>query len=202
MLLDRLMPTWDATRAEHRVVNAPVSVVYSAAMNTDFMDTVRDSVAVRVLFQTRAGLERIVSVLRPQTQAPPPAPKTLRLCDLPEHGEWVRLGADPPNEIAFGVVGRFWAGETKWEAIDASEFAGFNRPGFARIGCNLSVRPYGNSRTLLTYEARTRATDDASRRAFLRYWRVVSPFVGVVMRSTLSAISRNSESAPVVAKAS
>lgn len=32
----------------------------------------------------------------------------------------------------------------------------------------------------------------ASRRAFRRYWRAVSPFVGVVMRSTLRVIERRS----------
>jgi len=34
---------------------------------------------------------------------------------------------------------------------------------------------------------------EASRRGFLRYWRFVSPMVGVVMRSTLSVIARNVE---------
>ena len=43
----------------------------------------------------------------------------------------------------------------------------------------------------LTYEARTAATDAASRRGFQRYWRVVAPFVGIVMRAQLSVIARN-----------
>ena len=40
----------------------------------------------------------------------------MRLADMPTHGDWVRvlLGEDPLHEIAFGVVGRFWAGETVW----------------------------------------------------------------------------------------
>ena len=38
------------------------------------------------------------------------------------HGEWVLLGKDPPHEVAFGVVGRFWSGDTSWQQIDASEF--------------------------------------------------------------------------------
>jgi hypothetical protein len=49
---------------------------------------------------------------------------------------------------------------------------------------------YGSHRTLVSYEARTAATDPASRRAFLRYWRVVSPGVGVVMRSLLRVVAR------------
>ena len=34
---------------------------------------------------------------------------------------------------------------------------------------DLSLRSYGRQRTLLSYEARTQATDEAARGAFLRY---------------------------------
>jgi len=104
MLIDRLMPEFDATRIEHRVVVGRGSDVYAAAVGIDFVDAVRQS-----------------------------------------HGQWVRLGDDPPNEITFGVVGRFWAGETVWEQIDASDFARFARPGYAKIAGNLSFRPYGGA---------------------------------------------------------
>jgi len=114
----------------------------------------------------------------------------MRLADLPAHGEWVLLGEDPPHEIAFGAIGRFWAGETSWEQIDAEQFAAFDRPGLARIACDFSLRPYGGDRTLVSYECRTQATDDAARRGFLRYWRALSPFVGVVLRSQLRVVAR------------
>jgi hypothetical protein len=89
-----------------------------------------------------------------------------------------------------GAIGRFWGGETAWVQIDAPEFQSFDRPRNAKIACNISLRPYGDRRTLTTYEARTRATDEAARRAFLCYWTFVSPGVGIVMRSTLSVISQ------------
>ncbi len=109
---------------------------------------------------------------------------------MPEHDDWVRLSEDAPDEFAFGVIGRFWGGETTWKEIDASAFASFDSPGCAKIACNLSLRPYGERRTLLSYEARTLATDESARRAFLRYWRLVSPGVRVVMRSALALIAR------------
>ena len=87
------------------------------------------------------------------------------------------------------MIGRFWAGETAWKEIDASAFASFESPGYARIACNLSLRPYGDRRTLLSYDARTQATDEAAGRSFLRYWRLVAPGVGIVMRSTLALIA-------------
>ena len=56
----------------------------------------------------------------------------MRLADMPTHGDWVLLGEDPPHEIAFGVVGRFWAGDTVWAQIDAADFEAFAEPGFGR----------------------------------------------------------------------
>jgi hypothetical protein len=42
----------------------------------------------------------------------------------------------------------------------------------------------------LTSETRIAATDDAARRAFLRYWRVVGPFSALVRRRWLARIAR------------
>jgi hypothetical protein len=65
-----------------------------------------------------------------------------------------------------------------------------DRPGYAKIAASLSLRPYGDERTLLSYEARTQTTDGTARRAFKRYWAIASPGAGVVMRSLLSLIAR------------
>ena len=63
-------------------------------------------------------------------------------------------------------------------------------PGYAKTAANFSLRPYGEARTLVSYEARTRASDATARRAFWRYWRVASPFVGRVMRTQLAVVER------------
>jgi hypothetical protein len=189
MLLDRLMPEFDATRIEHRVIDGSAAEVYEAAIHADFVDAMRRSRMVRGLFALRSAVEYVATTAR-GSLAVKPAEVTLRLAELPEHGDWVRLGVDPPNEFAFGVVGRFWGGETTFEQIDASAFTSFDRPGYAKIAASLSLRSYGGQRTLLSYEARTQATDEAARRAFLRYWTVVSPGVGVVMRSLLALIAQ------------
>jgi hypothetical protein len=129
MLIDRLMPEFDATRIEHRVVPGAVSDAYDPPSASTF-DAVRQSQALRGLLVLRAQTERIASVLRRSGSAVPArGPEALRLADLPEQGEWVRLGADQPNEIVFGAVGRFWAGETVWERIDALDFVAVARPG-------------------------------------------------------------------------
>jgi hypothetical protein len=163
--------------------------VYAAVRRADFIQAWRDSNAVRALFGARSLAERIASAARGRTPAEPPPPASMRLADMPAPGEWIVLGEDPPNEIAFGAIGRFWAGETEWQTISSAEFETFERPGYARIGCNFSLRPYGGSHTLVSYECRTQATDEAARRAFLRYWRPLSPFIGVVLRSQLNVIA-------------
>jgi hypothetical protein len=107
-----------------------------------------------------------VSTLLGRTTTPPPEPAKLKLVDIPGHGTWVKLGED------------------------GADFAHFSVPGNAKIGCHILVAPE-NGGTSIAYQARTSATDAASRRGFLRYWRFVSPMIGVVMRATLSAIATN-----------
>lgn len=190
VLLDDIMPVWDATRIEHRVVPGVRAVVYDTALAVDLLDVPRRNTAVRAAFAVRAGAERVAQTVRGAAVAPssdPPA--TFRLGDLDDHGEWLRLGARPAEEFVFGALGRFWAGRTEWEDVTAEQFAELDAPGFARIVANLSFREYGAARTLVSYEARTAATDSASRAQFLRYWRVVDPFVGVVMRGMLRLVA-------------
>ncbi len=191
--LDHCMPAWDATRIERRVIDATPETLYDITLNTDFLDAVRSSRAVRILFALRAAAERVITSLRVRPRARLASPRAIRVGSLPLRGEWVTLGQDWPREIAFGAIGRFWSGETKLLKTDASVFRSFAGTGFAKIACHFWFRPLGDGRTLVTYESRTKAIDAASRRAFLRYWRVVSPFVGVVMRAMLATIERNAK---------
>jgi len=190
MLLDAALPKFDAVRIEHLVVPGELATVYRAVLETDFLDTWRRSAAVRFLFAARTLGERAISALRRRPFAPPDEPASLRLADLAEQGDWVRLGESPPHEVTFGVIGRFWEGETVWETIDAARFSAFDEPGYCKIACNFSLRPYGMGRTLVSYECRTLGTDAAARDGFLRYWRPLSPFIGVVLRAHLRAIAR------------
>jgi hypothetical protein len=190
VLLDAIMPVWDATRIEHRVIAGSRAAAYETALAIDLVDVPRRNPAVRGLFAARAGGERMLQAVRgasPERDPAPPA--TLRLGDLEDQGEWLRLGAAPGEEFVFGALGRFWAGRTSWQRMAADEFVDCSTPGSAKIAANLSFREYGTAQTLVSYEARTAATDDASRVQFLRYWRVVDPFVGVVMRGTLRLLA-------------
>jgi hypothetical protein len=195
MQLDWLLPEFDATLVEHRVVSGDPETVYRAVTGVDFAAIGRQNPAVRGLFATRAAAERIIGALTDRPAAPTAADEEpIRLGDLPERGQWVNLGADPPREICFGVIGRFWAGETVWETIDAADFVAFERPGLAKIACSVTLRPYGSHRTLVSYEARTLGLDAESSAAFLRYWRLVWPAIAIVMRAFLRAVAEEVES--------
>lgn len=190
MMLDWLLPEFDATIVEHRVIDGDPASVYRAVASVDMVAIPQAYPAVRTLFAARGVAERLANALlgRPTPAPEPDGP--MRLGDMPAHGDWVKLDDDPPWELSFGVIGRFWGGETVWETIDAAEFAAFERPGFAKIACSVSLRPYGSMRTLVSYEARTQALDADSRARFLRYWRVVRPGVAIVMRAFLAAVEK------------
>jgi len=190
MLLDAALPRFDAVRIEHLVIAGGLGTVYRAVLEADFLDTWRRSTAVRFLFAARTLGERTILAVRRRPYKSPDEPASLCLADLAEHGDWVRLGENPPYEVTFGAIGRFWAGETVWETIDAARFSAFDEPGYCKIACSFSLRPYGMGRTLVSYECRTLGTDAAAREGFLRYWRPLSPFIGVVLRAQLRAIAR------------
>jgi hypothetical protein len=190
LMLDWLLPEFDATIVEHRIVDGDPESVYRAVATVDMVEIPNEYTAVRALFAARGAAERLMSALLGR---PTPTEETvgpMRLADMPEQGEWVKLGDDAPRELTFGVIGRFWGGETVWKTIDAHEFVAFDEPGFAKIACGVSLRPYGTARTLVSYEARTRALDAEARAGFLRYWRMVRPGVAIVMRCFLAAVAK------------
>jgi hypothetical protein len=118
MLLDRFLPRYDAVRIERRLLMGDPASVWDAVLDADFMRTADEMPAVRFLFGARSLAERAVAAVRGAPAPAAPEPECMRLRDLEPHGEWVRLDEEPPHEVAFGAIGRFWAGETVWEQIE------------------------------------------------------------------------------------
>lgn len=183
--IDDFAAPYDYGAIAHRVVNAPPSVTYSAARHQDLLS----------IHSRLAGTAMWVRGLpdRLQRRLPLRVPTRLTFDDLVARGRWVLLGENPGREVVFGVVGRFWTPKVRWEYISAEEFAGYHEPNRGKIAVALSVRAYGNGRSLLTYEVRMVLTDPRARRWFGWYWRTVRPFVTLVMRATLGAIAAHAE---------
>jgi hypothetical protein len=111
---------------------------------------------------------------------------------------WVGLGEEPGLELVFGAVGDFFHGDFDWKAVEPDDLPGFDEPGYGVIVAALTTVPFGDARCVVSYEARTRCTDPESRRKFLRYWRLTSPFIGVVMRAALRTIAERALQEPPV----
>jgi hypothetical protein len=107
-------------------------------------------------------------------EPPSKAPERLRLRDtasLPAgEGGWILLGERPGQEIALGLVGRFWRPVIRYADVTAEEFRDFAAPGYAKAVYALAVRPLDGDRSVLTAVMRTATTDEHARRWFRRYW--------------------------------
>ncbi|WP_225741356.1 SRPBCC family protein [Halorussus halophilus] len=189
MLLDQYLPEYDETVVRHTVVEADQETTYDAMLTTDLLDL---GPVVRSLGQLR-DLPRVVSDRLHGTESSRD-PEQMRIADVPETSEWVRLDEQPGAEYVFGAIGKFWQPAIEWRRVAPSEFREFTEPGYAKLAIGLSVRPFGEGRTLLSYEARTATTDDRAQESFQRYWRVVGPFAGYLMSRALDQMATNAES--------
>jgi hypothetical protein len=182
LLVDRYVPEFDARIAQHRIVDADVATTWDALFRLDLM-TIHTPL-LDLAFWARA----LPAKLRRIEQPAPPA-IVLGDPDVSMPG-WLTLGVDAGHELALGAVGRFWTPTIVWHDVaDAEAFRDFAEPGWGKIGVSFSVRPYGESRSLLSYECRTVTTDDCSREAFAAYWTVIKLFVAHIMRATLRTVA-------------
>lgn len=191
LLIDAMMPRFDATLLRHAVVDAPPARVWEAVRALDLMDVGAQAPLARALMWLRGAPDALGRRLR-GLPAPPP-PERLPLT-APEGYGWMMLGERPGREIVVGAVGHFWTPAIRWrDDVRPEDFATFDEPGYAAIAWGFTLRPYGDARTLLTTECRTRATDDAARRGFRRYWALVRPFVGYIIGLSPRCVKRTAE---------
>jgi hypothetical protein len=82
----------------------------------------------------------------------------------------VLLGERAQDEIALGLVGKFWRPVIEFAKVSVDQFRDFAEPGYAKTVYSLSVRRLDGRRTLLSGVMRTATTDAHARRWFRRYW--------------------------------
>ena len=179
MLIDRFLPRYDVTYVCETSVDSPPDEAYTAIRETNLSDPVVDA-----LFAVRG--------LRGGKPSPPTQQKVTFGNVAHVWPGWVALAEEPGAELVVGSVGRFWRKDYGGRPVTAEQFGPFNEPGYAKLALSLAVRPAGPG-TILRYEARTATTDAAARRTFRRYWRIIAPGVGLVMRRALRRIKTESE---------
>ncbi len=185
MLIDDVLPDFTYSLAVHRIVEADPASTFDAISRADLG---RDSV-IRLLIAARELPNRFAGRRRGDR----PTPTWFTFDDIRSGSEWVELGEIPGRERVAGSIGQFWKGDYGWAEVSAANFARFDQPGYAKTVAGLSVRPYGEGRTLLTMESRTAVTDETARRRFGRYWGVLRPFVRLLMNRALQAVQEAAE---------
>ena len=171
-LVDEFLPVYDVSDAVATVVEADLSTTWDALMEVDLIEVGRRRPLIAILGALRALPEVVGQMLHGELPQRPPTKLRLRdTTDIPlGKGGWVLLGERPQDEIALGLVGKFWQPAIEFASVRAEEFRDFARPGFAKTIYSLSVRPLDEHRTLLSGTMRTATTDEHARRWFRRYW--------------------------------
>jgi hypothetical protein len=172
MLVDEFLPVYDVSDTIATIVDADVATTWAALMEVDLIDVGRRRPLVAALGSVRILPDVVNRLLH--GQAPPRAPRQLQLRDVttlpPEQGGWILLAERDRDEIALGLVGKFWLPVISYARVSPLAFESFNEPGYAKTVYSLSVQPLGERRTLLTAVMRTATTDEHARRWFRRYW--------------------------------
>ena len=112
-----------------------------------------------------------------------------------ESGGFLAL-VDEEDEIVLGYAGQSWklGGGSQAGVSSAEDWKRFTAPGYVKAVMNFTAEP-AEGGALLTTKTRVLATDDASRRRFARYWRVIRPGSALIRRSWLRAAARRAEAA-------
>lgn len=192
MLIDRYLPQFDETHICEASVAAAPADVYAAIRTTNLRDPLVDA-----LFALRELPLRIKRRLRGERTPAATTPVTFGTIGEAGPG-WVELAEDPGVELVIGSVGRFWRKDYGGRPVTAEDFVPFREPGYAKLAISLAVRPAGDG-SILRYEARTATTDEAARRTFRRYWRLIVLGVALVMRRVVERIKAAAECAAISA---
>jgi hypothetical protein len=199
-LADDLLPVYDVSDAVATVVEADRETAWRALLDVDLLDVGREAPLVGMLSALRMLPEVVGQLLHGERPAKPP--ESMRLRDLPSipmrEGGWILLGERPGEEIALGLVGKFWRPVIEFAPIESlAEFGEFDEPGFAKTVYDLSASELGPNATLLSGLMRTATTDERARRWFRRYWAFgVGSGAHILVGSLLESARRAAEGDP------
>nr|WP_301295523.1 hypothetical protein [Pseudomonas nitroreducens] len=116
------------------------------------------------------------------------------LADRPRFGlhEFTLLGRRGDQEIAYGLIGRFWRSDFGLRpCADTETFGSFAEPGTARLMLHFSCEPTGlDGLTHVRTETRVHCPDRRSRLLFTPYWLAIRPVSGLIRRRLLRDIQR------------
>ncbi len=175
--LDEFMPVWQFNERHSIEIAAPPAQTFAAmkAVTADEIFLFRALTWIR-----RGGRRQPESILN--------AGKDKPLIDVATQSGFVRLVDDPPRELVIGTVVKRPAGARI--RVTEEVFRKPLPPGFAIAAMNFVVTPNQSGGSTISTETRVFANNDAARRSFARYWRVIYPGSALIRRMWLRAIKR------------
>jgi hypothetical protein len=179
--LDGFLPQPDVAEAHEITIHAPAETVYELACAMDF-SRIR---AIRAIFRLREKL------LGSQAEVPQGRPRGLLA--MTQSLGWRQLSATPPREIVMGAVTQPWLADVVFRGIPPSDFAAFCEPNYVKIVWTLEAHPLDGTHTRFRTETRVKATDEAARVRFRRYWRFFGIGIVFIRRLALPALKREAE---------
>ncbi len=182
MLIDDYLPRFDVTERHEIKISGSMEHVYAATRELDFSD----SLLIRSLFFLR-GLPALFSPRNKSLQ-----PLGLNLAGLLRSG-FVLLEEKAEEELLLGLVGKFWTATGCIQRLEAKQYRDFTSHGYAKAAWNFSLHRSDEGLIELATETRVLCTDEMNRKRFLRYWRFVRPFSGLIRIAALRAIKRAAE---------
>lgn len=182
MLIDEHLSSYDAVERHRIVVRASAGTVFDAIRALDLSD----SRIVRLLLRLR----ELPGWCLPQSSGDQNQGLTLQ--GLIASG-FIELGEKPDEEIVLGLIGRFWTPRGGIKRMNATTFATFTSPGYAKAVWNFSLSQTAKNSTNLATETRVLCLDSASRRKFKLYWTLIAPFSGAIRMAALRSIKKAAE---------
>jgi hypothetical protein len=179
--LDRVAPTYQFHEFHQTTVRATPDRAYRAIKRVTASEILffRELTWLRRL--GRRGSESILS-----------APERQPLLDVATRTSFVTL-ADGPREIVVGTVVIAPPG-ARARPADADEFGALaTRPGHALATMNFVITPRADGSCDVSTETWVYATDEAARRRFAAYWRLINLGSAFIRVMWLRAIKRRAE---------
>jgi hypothetical protein len=175
--LDEFIPVWQFSERHTIEIDAPPSLVFEAIKRVR-----ADEVFLfRTLTWIRRGGRRLPqSILNPGAREP--------LIGVALKSGFVKLAEEPDREVVIGMA--VIAPPGAHRQITSGAFKTALAPGYALAAMNFVVLPVGSNRSVVTTETRVYANNEAARRKFARYWRVIYPGSAFIRRMWLRAVRR------------
>ena len=180
-LLDEFLPQYDVRSRYARQIDAPPEAVADALRALDL----RELRLTGALMELRGLPKRLTGQGRL-------LPRNAKGLDAMLEAGFALLG-ERELEVALGTVGEFWRPVSQPTApASPEEFAAFDRPGYAKGAIDFMAVPLDGG-SVLTTETRVLACDDAARRSFMRYWRLISLGSGLIRHELMGAVAKRAE---------